>query len=89
MSMDEAQTTKDTITGSRGSDPPGPLHEIPYRTSRMEVKTRGDKHIRHDPETAHKAAGDNHYSLRLPESCYLCKAQELAAKEAKEALDAQ
>ena len=55
---------------------PLPLHDSPVIRVRSELK-RGDT-IRYDPKTAHDAAGDPLYEKSLPESCGLCKAQELA-----------
>jgi len=34
-----------------------------------------------DPQTAHNGAGDPEYKAYLPETCALCKAQDLAAEE--------
>ena len=59
------------------ADFPGglPLHSIPVIRSR----TGGpDVATVYDPKTAHTRAGDPGYEVRLPESCGLCKAQELA-----------
>ena len=54
-----------------------PLHASPAIGMRYEVKSGGT--IRSDPKTAHDAAGDSLYEKSLPESCGLCKAQELAS----------
>ena len=55
---------------------PLPLHESPVIRVRSELKS-GDT-VRYDPKTAHDAIGDSLYEKSLPESCGLCKAQELA-----------
>ena len=52
-----------------------PLHVTAW--SARYVVGVGDE-LRFDPETAHARAGDPGYEVRLPESCGLCKAQELA-----------
>ncbi len=56
-----------------------PLHVKTRGQSRVEVKD-GDSHW-FDPQTAHARAGDTGYEVRLPDTCGLCKATELA-KEA-------
>ena len=56
---------------------PLPLHDSPVIGIRYEVKSGGT--IRSDPKTAHTRSGDPLYEKRLPETCGLCKAQELAA----------
>ena len=59
---------------------PLPLHDSPVIGIRYKVKSDGT--IRSDPETAHREAGDSLYEERLPGTCGLCKAQELASAAA-------
>jgi len=77
-----------TVAVTPGEELP-PFHAaslgLPY--SRVEVFESGG-HIRYDPETAHKAIGDSGYQRRIPESCGLCQAKEIA-EEAAEALQAE
>ncbi len=54
-----------------------PFHVSPVIEVRYKVRSDGT--IRSDPETAHREAGDTLYEKRLPSTCGLCKAQELAA----------
>ena len=54
-----------------------PFHVIP---SVKYVSGDPDGSYRYDPQTAHTRAGDPSYQERIPESCGLCKAQELSAK---------
>ena len=54
------------------------LHGAPLgKVSRKEALD-ADGIVRFDPETAHKAVGDEEYERRLPESCGICKATELS-----------
>ena len=57
-----------------------PLHVSPVIGVRYKVNSDGT--IRSDPETAHREAGDTLYEKRLPGTCGLCKAQELASAAA-------
>ena len=55
-----------------------PLHVKLKGKSKYEVLS-GDANW-YDPPTAHARAGDPGYEVRLPDSCGLCKATELAEK---------
>ena len=70
--MSEKHQPEHSEVPSHGS-PLGPV-------SRMEMECP-DGYTRYDPATAHTAVGDSAYAVRLPESCWLCKAEALASAE--------
>ena len=93
MSTDEAkgQGIRQEEEGVQRAGLP-PFHEgVTGRFSRVEVLDAGI--TRYDPETAHKAIGDEGYERRIPESCLYCEATreaeaaEVEARRQKEALD--
>ena len=80
MSTDEA---KDNGTVRSGElQLAFPLHtRFQWNTSMVEV-TSGDDTL-YDPKTAHEAAGDGLGEKRLPKSCFICAATELAEEAAR------
>ena len=58
-----------------------PLHVKTKGISKYEVRS-GDANW-YDPPTAHARAGDPGFEIRLPETCGLCKAKELAEAAAR------
>ena len=84
VSMDEVRhiymMDNDKAAGLQGisADFPGgrPLHVKPKGTSKVEMKV-GDSHW-YDPSTAHARASDAGFQLRLPETCGLCRATQIA-----------
>ena len=94
VSMDEVRhiymMDNDKAAGLQeiSADFPGgrPLHVKTKGISKIEVMS-GDSHW-YDPPTAHARAGDPGYEVRLPDSCGLCKATELAEKATGSVADA-
>ena len=84
VSMDEVRhiymMDNDKAAGNQeiSEDFPGgrPLHVKTKGSSAYEVKS-GDSYW-FDPQIAHARAGDTGYEVRLPDTCGLCKAAQLA-----------
>ena len=60
------------------------MNEHPGRDRSSQWEMVDDHGItRLDPERAHEAAGDTGFATRIPETCGLCQAKELAEAEAQ------
>ncbi len=82
MSMDEARDQwVDSNSRAGQQQLKLPLHEfLLSQVSTTEVHAHGV--TRYNPEVAHERAGDPGYTYRIPESCFLCWAQEISEEEA-------
>ena len=85
MSMDEAiGPDVDSKLGEQQLLLP---HTFSGKASRVEVLD-GHGHTRHDPATAHEAAGDASWEKFIPDSCFQCWAVQGAQAEATKAAEA-
>ena len=73
--MDNDKAAKEVGT-PEGFQLPLPLHVNSY-SARWTAGVPGCE-LRFDPEKAHARAGDTGYEVRLPDTCGLCKAAQLA-----------
>ena len=66
---------------SEDFSPGAPLHV--NRVLEVRSETRDGDNVRYDPATAHFRANDAGYEIYLPESCYACRAKEIADQAAE------